>query len=226
MITFLKVIPASAALTTSEFLGLSPLGYLCYAILWVAQAAVFRRGMDAIRRFIDWAGPAVYLVMIILCVYLVVRAGGLGSISLNLHGPAQLSVSRDDRGRRLGRPHPVELVQLLRRHPLHPGNPRRSDRPPVRGADRGLPPVSRQKVRVDEMFGMTTTGRYWFRNGYSPNAVAATLIGDSPAIAMVLAAGVLFGDSENMLLSHGGDFSSLVGCGLGFLSSWLLEVPP
>jgi hypothetical protein len=43
---------------------------------------------------------------------------------------------------------------------------------------------------------------------------------------MVLAAGVLFGDSENMLLSHGGDFSSLVGCGLGFLSSWLLEVPP
>jgi NCS1 family nucleobase:cation symporter-1 len=76
------------------------------------------------------------------------------------------------------------------------------------------------------MFGMTTTGRYWFRNGYSPNAVAATLIGDSPAIAMVLAAGVLFGDSENMLLSHGGDFSSFVGCGLGFLSSWLLEVPP
>ena len=84
MIIFLKFVPASAALTTSEFLGLSPLGYLCYAILWVAQAAVFWRGMDAIRRFIDWAGPAVYVVMIILCVYLVARAGGLGSISLNL----------------------------------------------------------------------------------------------------------------------------------------------
>ena len=52
--------------------------------MWVAQAAVFWRGMDAIRRFIDWAGPAVYVVMIVLCVYLVVRAGGLGNISLNL----------------------------------------------------------------------------------------------------------------------------------------------
>ena len=72
------------ALTTTEFLGLSPLGYICYAILWVAQAAVFWRGMDAIRKFIDFAGPAVYVVMIVLCVYLVARAGGLGNISLNL----------------------------------------------------------------------------------------------------------------------------------------------
>ena len=50
----------------------------------MAQAAVFWRGMDAIRRFIDWAGPAVYVVMIVLCVYLVAQAGGLGNISLNL----------------------------------------------------------------------------------------------------------------------------------------------
>ena len=84
MIIFLKFIPSSVALTTTEFLGLSPLGYICYAILWVAQAAVFWRGMEAIRRFIDWAGPAVYVVMIVLCVYLVARAGGLGQISLNL----------------------------------------------------------------------------------------------------------------------------------------------
>ena len=37
--------------------------------------------------------------------------------------------------------------------------------------------VSRQKVWVDDMFVMNTTGRYWFRNGYNPNAVAATVIG-------------------------------------------------
>ena len=61
--------------------------------------------------------------------------------------------------------------------------------------------VSKQQVWVDDMFVMTTTGRYWFRNGYNPNAVAATIIGGVPAIAMVLTAGVVFGDSENMLLS-------------------------
>src|SRR3712207_3291856 len=55
MIIFLKFFPSTAALNDSTFLGLSPLGYICYAILWVAQAAVFWRGMEAIKRFIDWA---------------------------------------------------------------------------------------------------------------------------------------------------------------------------
>ena len=73
MIIFLKFIRESVALTQTTFLGLSPLGYICYAILWVAQAAVFQRGMNAIRKFIDFAGPAVHVVMIILCVYLVAR---------------------------------------------------------------------------------------------------------------------------------------------------------
>ena len=69
IIIFLKFWPASAALNDPalNFLGLSPLGYICYAILWVAQAAVFWSGMEAIRKFIDFAGPAVYVVMIVLC---------------------------------------------------------------------------------------------------------------------------------------------------------------
>src|SRR5690349_22267526 len=83
MIIFLKFVPSSVALTQTTFLGLSPLGYICYAILWVAQAAVFWRGMNAIRKFIDFAGPAVYVVMIALCIYLVAKAG-IGNISLNL----------------------------------------------------------------------------------------------------------------------------------------------
>ena len=85
IIIFLKFWPASAALNDNAngFLGLSALGYVCYAILWVAQAAVFWRGMEAIKKFIDFAGPAVYLVMVILCVYLVAKAG-ISNISLNL----------------------------------------------------------------------------------------------------------------------------------------------
>ncbi|MET7336842.1 NCS1 family nucleobase:cation symporter-1 [Nonomuraea sp. NPDC005650] len=83
IIIFLKFWPASAALNEPSLLGLSALGYICYAILWVAQAAVFWRGMDAIRRFVDWAGPAVYVVMVVLAIYLVSKAGW-ENISLDL----------------------------------------------------------------------------------------------------------------------------------------------
>ncbi|MFG1967822.1 NCS1 family nucleobase:cation symporter-1 [Nonomuraea fuscirosea] len=83
IIIFLKFWPATAALNEPTFLGLSALGYICYAILWLAQAAVFWRGMDAIRRFVDWAGPAVYVVMLVLAGYLVSQAGW-ENISLDL----------------------------------------------------------------------------------------------------------------------------------------------
>ena len=87
-IIFLKFIPSSADLLEHSFLGLSALGWISYAILWVAQAALFWTGMDTIRKFIDWAGPAVYVVMIALAIYLVSKAGW-SNISLNLStGPA------------------------------------------------------------------------------------------------------------------------------------------
>ncbi len=50
------------------------LGYVTFAILWVLQAAVFWTGMDTIRKFIDFCGPAVYVVMFLLCGYLLVKA--------------------------------------------------------------------------------------------------------------------------------------------------------
>ncbi len=65
------------------FVGLSTLGWASFMLLWVLQALVFWRGMEAIRVFIDWAGPAVYVVMIALAVYLVAKAG-LDNVSLTL----------------------------------------------------------------------------------------------------------------------------------------------
>ncbi|MEN0015891.1 MAG: cytosine permease, partial [Solirubrobacteraceae bacterium] len=59
-----------------------------FAILWVAQAAVFWRGMETIRKFIDFCGPAVYVVMFALCGYMLAKANF--HISLNLapdHAP-------------------------------------------------------------------------------------------------------------------------------------------
>ncbi|MPN02703.1 putative allantoin permease [bioreactor metagenome] len=51
--------------------------------MWVLQAAVFWHGMEAIKRFIDWAGPAVYVVMFALAAWIVWKAGP-ENISLNL----------------------------------------------------------------------------------------------------------------------------------------------
>jgi nucleobase:cation symporter-1, NCS1 family len=65
------------------FLGLSAVGWVAFLFMWVVQAAVFWRGMEAIRRFIDFCGPAVYVVMIILAIYLV-SVAGIGNIDLNL----------------------------------------------------------------------------------------------------------------------------------------------
>ncbi|WP_158845845.1 NCS1 family nucleobase:cation symporter-1 [Saccharothrix deserti] len=65
------------------FLGLSALGWFSFAVLWVVQAAVFWTGMESIRRFIDFCGPAVYVVMFVLAGYLIYRAGW-GAIDLTL----------------------------------------------------------------------------------------------------------------------------------------------
>ncbi|WP_432565389.1 NCS1 family nucleobase:cation symporter-1 [Kineococcus sp. SYSU DK003] len=66
------------------FLGLSTLGWAAFGVMWVLQALVFWRGMEAIRRFIDFCGPAVYVVMFALAAYLVTEAGGFSNVSLNL----------------------------------------------------------------------------------------------------------------------------------------------
>ncbi|EKF22190.1 permease for cytosine/purine, uracil, thiamine, allantoin family protein [Mycolicibacterium hassiacum DSM 44199] len=65
------------------FAGLSALGWGSFLLLWVLQACVFWRGMESIRRFIDFCGPAVYVVMFLLCGYLILKAGP-GAIDLNL----------------------------------------------------------------------------------------------------------------------------------------------
>ena len=52
-------------------------------IMWLLQAVVFWHGMESIKKFIDWAGPAVYAVMFLLAGWIVWKAGP-ANISLNL----------------------------------------------------------------------------------------------------------------------------------------------
>ena len=90
----------------------------------------------------------------------------------------------------------------------------------------GFYTVSKQKIWVDDMFTMSEKARYWFKNGYNPNAVAATVIAGLPAIAAVLvpsllvSAGALSSTSRWLNL---GSFSWFIGCGLGFAAFALLE---
>ncbi|MEU6830714.1 NCS1 family nucleobase:cation symporter-1 [Nocardia beijingensis] len=85
-VVLVKLFPSLAPYAVTSdygFLGLSLLGWGSYLTLWVVQACVFWRGMESIRRFIDFCGPAVYVVMFVLCGYLIAEAGW-DAIDLNL----------------------------------------------------------------------------------------------------------------------------------------------
>lgn len=75
--------PSLAAYTDGGFLGLSPLGWVAFALLWVLQLFVIRRGMETVRRFQDFAGPAIWLVMFVLAVWVVIEAGSDFSLTLS-----------------------------------------------------------------------------------------------------------------------------------------------
>ncbi|MFI9511114.1 NCS1 family nucleobase:cation symporter-1 [Nocardia sp. NPDC052566] len=85
-VVLVKLFPGLAPYAVVEdygFLGLSLLGWGSYLLLWVVQACVFWRGMESIRKFIDFCGPAVYVVMFALAGYLIAEAGW-SAIDLNL----------------------------------------------------------------------------------------------------------------------------------------------
>ncbi|MEU3645693.1 NCS1 family nucleobase:cation symporter-1 [Lentzea sp. NPDC034063] len=87
-VVLLKLFPSLlpyADVQQHGFLGLSTLGWASFTVLWFVQAAVFWTGMETIRRFIDFCGPAVYVVMFLLAGYLIARAGW-GAIDFNLGG--------------------------------------------------------------------------------------------------------------------------------------------
>lgn len=75
VLVLLRFFPQLAVYQQASFAGLSYLGWCGFLALWVLQALVFWTGMESIRRFIDWAGPAVYAVMLLLAAWIVWRAG-------------------------------------------------------------------------------------------------------------------------------------------------------
>jgi len=321
-------------------LGLSTLGWFTYAVLWVLQAAVFWMGMESIRRFIDFCGPAVYVVMFVLCGYLLIKSDwhiGLNLSEKELTGWHVVSTMLSaialvvayfsgpmlnfgdfsrygksyeavKRGNLLGLPinflvfslltvitaaatlpvfgelitDPVQtvaridntfaivlgaltfttatiginivanfispafdfsnvdpqkiswraggMVAAVGSVILLPWNWYDNDDAiaytlgvlgaligPLFGvliADYFV--IRKQHVVVDDLFSMSETGRYWYRNGYNPDAVAATAIAGTVSIASVLIP-KLTGD-----LTWISTYSWFIGCGIGFAAYALL----
>ncbi|MDB6001072.1 MAG: permease for cytosine/purines uracil thiamine allantoin [Rhizobacter sp.] len=81
----LKFFPSlqAYAVDAQGFGGLSALGWACYIAMWTLQLLIFYRGMESIRKFIDFAGPAVYVVMFLMAIWVVYKVG-LGNINLSL----------------------------------------------------------------------------------------------------------------------------------------------
>lgn len=88
VVVTLRLLPSSAALNDNSILGMTSLGWICFLVMWFSQLAVFYYGWEAIRKFTDWAGPAIYLVMFILAGWIVYKAGGLDHIDFSLGSEA------------------------------------------------------------------------------------------------------------------------------------------
>ena len=59
----------------SHFLGHSGLEVICYVVVWALQLLIIQNGMETVRKFQDWAGPAVWVAMLVLAIGLCVKAG-------------------------------------------------------------------------------------------------------------------------------------------------------
>ena len=61
---------------TTQFLGHSGLEFICYVVVWALQLLIIQNGMETVRKFQDWAGPAVWIAMLVLAIGLCIKAGG------------------------------------------------------------------------------------------------------------------------------------------------------
>ena len=54
--------------------------WLCFAVFWALNIAIILRGMEAIKRFENWAAPFLIAVFLALMVWMIAQAGGLGPV--------------------------------------------------------------------------------------------------------------------------------------------------
>jgi NCS1 family nucleobase:cation symporter-1 len=62
---------------TTRWFDHTGLEVVCYLAVWAAQLLIISKGMETVRRFQDFAGPAVWIMMLLLAIGLSVKAGSL-----------------------------------------------------------------------------------------------------------------------------------------------------
>ena len=67
--------------------------WLSFAIFWALNILIIVRGMDAVRRFENWAAPFVLIVAVFLLVWMTIQAGGFGPL-LEDHGTVGWSLDK------------------------------------------------------------------------------------------------------------------------------------
>lgn len=83
----IQVAPGLAQYDQNSILGLSTLGWIAFLLMWGLQALLLTRGMEFIRKVQDFAtGPVVWLVMLALAIWLIVKGGGEISLTKSLTG--------------------------------------------------------------------------------------------------------------------------------------------
>ena len=87
---------------TTHVLGHSGLEVICYVVVWALQLLIIQNGMDTVRKFQDWAGPAVWVAMLVLAIGLCVKAGGFSFDHGIPTGRAAREDQRRGRQRRAG----------------------------------------------------------------------------------------------------------------------------
>jgi nucleobase:cation symporter-1, NCS1 family len=86
-VLIITLAPSSVSLTHNDILGLSTLSWISFLFMWVFQLLIFLSGMERIRKFIDFCGPVVYVVMFALAIYILSQSG-FSSLALQLSPPA------------------------------------------------------------------------------------------------------------------------------------------
>lgn len=64
-----------------QWLGHPALDLICFVVVWVLQLLIIQNGMETVRRFQNWAGPAVWVAMLGLAIWLTIKAGGLSVVN-------------------------------------------------------------------------------------------------------------------------------------------------
>ena len=59
----------------ATFLGLNSTAWIAFVIVWVFQILLFWAGIEPIKHFLNWAGPLVYIVMVILMAVIWYQSG-------------------------------------------------------------------------------------------------------------------------------------------------------